>query len=53
LRRLIVVRRYEWVGDHSNSLDIKYHDAKWGIPFHDDSTLFEFLISEGAQAGIS
>ena len=32
---------------------IEYHDKEWGIPVHDDSTLFEFLILEGAQAGLS
>ena len=30
-----------------------YHDAEWGIPVHDDRTLFEFLVLEGAQAGLS
>lgn len=33
--------------------DIAYHDAEWGVPMHDDRTLFEFLILEGAQAGLS
>ena len=32
---------------------ISYHDAEWGVPIHDDRTLFEFLILEGAQAGLS
>ena len=32
---------------------IAYHDAEWGVPCHDDRTLFEFLILEGAQAGLS
>ena len=32
---------------------IAYHDAEWGVPVHDDRTLFEFLILEGAQAGLS
>ena len=32
---------------------IRYHDEEWGIPVHDDRTLFEFLILEGAQAGLS
>src|SRR4051812_4728392 len=32
---------------------IQYHDEEWGIPVHDDRTLFEFLILEGAQAGLS
>ena len=35
------------------ALDIAYHDAEWGVPVHDDRTLFEFLILEGAQAGLS
>jgi len=32
---------------------IRYHDQEWGVPVHDDRTLFEFLILEGAQAGLS
>lgn len=36
-----------------NDLAIAYHDAEWGKPVHDDRTLFEFLILEGAQAGLS
>src|SRR3954471_18584512 len=32
---------------------ITYHDAEWGVPVHDDRVLFEFLIVEGAQAGLS
>ena len=32
---------------------IEYHDAEWGVPVHDDRVLFEFLILEGAQAGLS
>src|SRR6478752_1277306 len=32
---------------------IRYHDTEWGVPQHDDRTLFEFLILEGAQAGLS
>jgi DNA-3-methyladenine glycosylase I len=34
-------------------LDIEYHDKEWGVPVHDDRLLFEFLILEGAQAGLS
>jgi len=34
-------------------LDILYHDQEWGVPQHDDRVLFEFLILEGAQAGLS
>jgi DNA-3-methyladenine glycosylase I len=36
-----------------NELSIRYHDEEWGVPVHDDGTLFEFLILEGAQAGLS
>ena len=36
-----------------NDLAIRYHDEEWGVPVHDDGTLFEFLILEGAQAGLS
>lgn len=36
-----------------NELSIAYHDAEWGVPQHDDRKLFEFLILEGAQAGLS
>src|SRR5215468_1122682 len=32
---------------------IRYHDEEWGVPLHDDRQLFEFLILEGAQAGLS
>ncbi len=37
----------------SNPLSIPYHDLEWGVPQHDDRVLFEFLILEGAQAGLS
>jgi DNA-3-methyladenine glycosylase I len=36
-----------------NELSIRYHDEEWGVPVHDDRTLFEFLILEGVQAGLS
>jgi DNA-3-methyladenine glycosylase I len=36
-----------------NELAIRYHDQEWGVPVHDDLRLFEFLILEGAQAGLS
>jgi DNA-3-methyladenine glycosylase I len=42
--------RCSWPSDH---LSIRYHDEEWGTPTHDDATLFEFLILEGAQAGLS
>jgi DNA-3-methyladenine glycosylase I len=35
------------------SLYVQYHDEEWGVPVHDDRTLFEFLVLEGAQAGLS
>src|SRR5208337_4959762 len=37
----------------TNDLSIQYHDREWGVPQHDDRLLFEFLILEGAQAGLS
>ncbi len=37
----------------TNDLLIRYHDDEWGVPIHDDRLLFEFLILEGAQAGLS
>jgi DNA-3-methyladenine glycosylase I len=36
-----------------SELDIAYHDKEWGVPVHDDRVLFEFLVLEGAQAGLS
>ena len=36
-----------------NELDAKYHDIEWGVPVHEDRLLFEFLVLEGAQAGLS
>jgi len=37
----------------STELSVRYHDEEWGVPCHDDRTLFEFLVLEGAQAGLS
>jgi DNA-3-methyladenine glycosylase I len=45
-----VSRRCDWAAD---DLLIAYHDKEWGVPQHDDRTLFELLILEGAQAGLS
>jgi DNA-3-methyladenine glycosylase I len=42
--------RCEWVG--LDPLYIEYHDKEWGVPLHDDRKLFEFLVLEGAQAGL-
>ena len=44
-------KRCRWAG--SDPLMIKYHDTEWGNPVHNDRKLFEFLILEGAQAGLS
>ena len=44
-------RRCEWA--EADPLLLEYHDTEWGVPVHDDQTLFEFLILEGAQAGLS
>ena len=43
--------RCEWCGD--DPIYVAYHDLEWGIPVYDDGTLFEMLILEGAQAGLS
>jgi DNA-3-methyladenine glycosylase I len=45
-------RRCSWT-ESNNSLMIEYHDKEWGVPVHNDRTLFEFLILEGAQAGLT
>lgn len=44
------MKRCDWA---KNELAIRYHDEEWGVPQHDDRVLFEFLILEGAQAGLS
>jgi DNA-3-methyladenine glycosylase I len=44
-------RRCAWPGD--NPLYLAYHDEEWGVPLHDDQRLFEFLILDGFQAGLS
>jgi DNA-3-methyladenine glycosylase I len=45
-------KRCQWV-PLDNPLYVKYHDEEWGVPIHDDQLLFEFLILEGMQAGLS
>ena len=47
---VVDMKRCNWP---SNDLSIRYHDEEWGKPLHDDRGLFEFLILEGAQAGLS
>jgi DNA-3-methyladenine glycosylase I len=44
-------QRCSWAGD--DALYQEYHDTEWGVPLHDDRRLFEFLVLEGAQAGLS
>src|SRR5262245_62970152 len=44
-------RRCAWSG--TDALYVAYHDQEWGVPVHDDRVLFEFLVLEGAQAGLS
>jgi DNA-3-methyladenine glycosylase I len=46
-----MIQRCIWVGD--DALYQRYHDEEWGVPLHDDRKLFEFLLLEGAQAGLS
>jgi len=46
-----MVSRCSWAGE--DRLYVKYHDREWGVPVHSDRRLFEFLILEGAQAGLS
>jgi len=46
-----MIRRCAWCGD--DPLYVAYHDKEWGVPVRNDHTLFEFLILEGAQAGLS
>ena len=44
-------KRCAWCSD--DPLYVSYHDTEWGVPVHDDRCLFEFLVLEGAQAGLS
>jgi DNA-3-methyladenine glycosylase I len=48
----IIKQRCNWV-DLNSEIYVKYHDEEWGIPVYDDYKLFEFLILESAQAGLS
>ena len=45
-----MLKRCDWA---RTDMSIAYHDTEWGVPVHDDRKLFEFLILEGAQAGLS
>ena len=46
-----MVKRCSWCGD--DELYVRYHDDEWGVPVYSDHTLFEFLLLEGAQAGLA
>jgi len=46
-----VVKRCAWA--NGDTLTMAYHDYEWGVPVHDDRLLFEFLVLEGAQSGLS
>jgi DNA-3-methyladenine glycosylase I len=48
----MTLKRCSWV-DLNNPLYVEYHDNEWGVPVHHDNKLFEMLILEGAQAGLS
>ncbi len=51
MKEEVMVTRCEWAG--SEPLYVAYHDEEWGVPVHDERHLFEMLILEGAQAGLS
>ncbi len=51
MNRTMNKQRCAWAG--ADALYQRYHDIEWGVPLHDDQRLFEFLILEGAQAGLS
>jgi len=48
---MVMKQRCSWCGD--DPLYVKYHDKEWGVPVHNDRKLFEFIVLEGAQAGLS
>jgi DNA-3-methyladenine glycosylase I len=51
MKTMKTVKRCPWPGE--NEQMVEYHDTEWGVPVHDDRKHFEFLILEGAQAGLS
>ena len=50
---VMTVRRCDWSSSSTDPVMLRYHDTEWGVPVHKDRTLFEFLILEGAQAGLN
>lgn len=53
MNSLLQKKRCAWSTMNDSSAMLQYHDREWGVPAHNDRTLFEFLILEGAQAGLS
>ena len=53
MRKKDELSRCPWAVDVSKPEYLDYHDKEWGVPLHDDRHLFEFLVLEGAQAGLS
>ena len=52
IKQLREIKRCSWP-ENSTELMLSYHDKEWGVPSHDDDHLFEVLILDGAQAGLS
>ena len=53
VKRGRVKGRCPWAGEESGPDYVRYHDEEWGVPVHDDITHFEFMVLDGAQAGLS
>ena len=53
MARTVRTSRCDWSSISNNPLMLQYHDKEWGVPAHNDKTLFEYLTLEGAQAGLS
>ncbi len=49
----MTVKRCDWSTFNNDPVMLQYHDTEWGVPVHKDRTLFEFLVLEGAQAGLN
>ena len=53
MAKRMAIQEHVRCGWAKNEPNLSYHDTEWGVPLHDDNALFEFLILEGAQAGLS
>ena len=53
MKEVLDANRCKWSGINNNRLMLEYHDKEWGVPVHNDRTLFEYLVLEGAQAGLN